>query len=280
MTISTTLRGAIYIDAFLASNLVGGTPCGRPEDIEVQPTTKEVFIAFTDNIAGSDGFPDSRIFQVAKLSADAAAQQPSGGIYKIVEDSADGSGATFTWSKFVLGGEAGAENGAGFANADNLLFDAQDNLWTVTDMPTNRHNGFRTGGNPGERTIDHSATGATDALVGVFGNNWLFFTPTSGPDAGKVVPFAYGPTRCEMTGPTLIDDQLLLAIQHPGENNPIGDGGTTSLSRQIELLNLDGEIFMQQRSVGLGSNFPSNVEGTPDGVPRSCVVGIRRRDET
>lgn len=82
-------QGAVLSDAFLAANLVGGTPTARPEDIEVHPTTKEVFIAYTDGAPGNDGYPDSRIFQVAKLSTDAKATQQSGGLYKIIEDSAD-----------------------------------------------------------------------------------------------------------------------------------------------------------------------------------------------
>jgi secreted PhoX family phosphatase len=41
-----TTQGAILCDAFLAANLIGGTPTARPEDIEVHPTTKEVFIAY------------------------------------------------------------------------------------------------------------------------------------------------------------------------------------------------------------------------------------------
>ena len=29
--------GAVLVDAFLAGNLIGGTPCARPEDIEINP---------------------------------------------------------------------------------------------------------------------------------------------------------------------------------------------------------------------------------------------------
>ena len=79
-------------DAFLAANFAGGTPCGRPEDIQVHPRSQHVFIAMTDGIAGSDGYPDSRIFQVGKYTAGIAAKQPPGGLYRIVEDSADGPG--------------------------------------------------------------------------------------------------------------------------------------------------------------------------------------------
>ena len=79
-------------DAFLAANFAGGTPCGRPEDIQVHPRSQHVFIAMTGGIAGSDGYPDSRIFQVGKYTAGIAAKQPPGGLYRIVEDSADGAG--------------------------------------------------------------------------------------------------------------------------------------------------------------------------------------------
>ena len=49
----------------------------------------------------------------------------------------------------------------------------------------------------------------------------MFYVPIDGPDAGKVVPFGYGPPRCEMTGPTFVGDTLILAVQHPGEDSPI-----------------------------------------------------------
>ncbi|MBC6421239.1 MAG: PhoX family phosphatase [Hormoscilla sp. SP12CHS1] len=269
-------QGALLVDAFLAANLVGATPTARPEDLEVHPTTKEVFIAYTDNTPGGDGYPDSRIFQVGKFSAAVNATQQSGGLYKIMENSADGTGNSFRWKRFLQGGEAGAVLGAGFANVDNLGFDNFDNVWGVTDMSTSRHNGFRTGVDPEERMIDHSETGDVNELVGVFGNNWLFYIPTSGQDAGAVIPFAYGPVRCEMTGPTFVGDTLILAVQHPGESVPIGDG--TQLNRDIEMLNLNGRVFNQTRTVPRGSNWPSNIEGDADGPPLPTVIGIKRKD--
>ena len=39
--------GAALMDAYRAANAVGGTPSGRPEDIEVHPADGSVFIAFT-----------------------------------------------------------------------------------------------------------------------------------------------------------------------------------------------------------------------------------------
>ncbi|HLO86964.1 MAG TPA: PhoX family phosphatase [Nostocaceae cyanobacterium] len=279
-----TSQGAVLCDAFLAANLIGGTPTARPEDIEIHPTTKEVFISYTDGAPGGDGYPDSRIFQVAKLSTAANATQQSGGVYKIIESSADGTGTTFTWQKLAQGGEAGSTGGAGFGNIDNLVFDNQGNVWGVTDMSTETHNGFGLGAAATPTTINHSSSGNVSTFTGVFGNNWLFYIPTSGADAGKVIPFAHGPVRCEMTGPTFLGDTLVISVQHPGENCPINDG--TILSRSIEILDLNGTTFNQTRTVPRGSSWPSNIpatdggKGQSTGVPRPCVIGIRRKNST
>ncbi len=269
-----TSQGAVLVDAFLAANLIGGTPTARPEDLEVNPTTKEVFIAYTDGAPGSDGYPDSRIFNVAKYTAALNSGQQSGGIYKIIEDSSDGAGSTFRWQRFAQGGEAGAVAGAGFASVDNLDFDTQGNIWGVTDMSTSTHNGFDVGAAGKPTTIDHKNTGNVSDFTGVFGNNWLFYIPTVGPNAGSVIPFAHGPNRCELTGPTFIGDTLLLAVQHPGEQCPIDDG--TVLSRQIEMLDLNGAVFNQTRTVSRGSLWPSNISNDSRRSPMPSVIGIRR----
>ena len=97
------------------------------------------------------------------------------------------------------------------------------NLWCVSDItPTNLHNGFGEGAMPAPVTIDHRQTGNVANLVGVFGNNMLFTIPLNGHDAGALLPFAYGPVRCEMTGPTFVGDQLIISVQHPSEDVPIG----------------------------------------------------------
>jgi secreted PhoX family phosphatase len=284
-------QGAVLVDAFIAANLIGGTPTARPEDIEINPRNpREVFIAYTDGAAGSDGYPDSRIFVVSKYSEAVTAGQPSGELIKIIEDSEDGSGTTFRWERFVKGGEAGAEPGDGFANVDNLAFDNQGNIWGVTDMSTSAHNGFNVGAAAEVLDIEHTVVGSnspsvidsnknveTSNLVGVFGNNWLFLVPTTGEDAGELVPFAYGPPRCEMTGPYFVgNDTLIIAVQHPGEDCPYTPQVT--LSREIEMLNLDGTLFKQKRTLPRGSNWPSNIEGKPQGAPRPSVIGIRRKD--
>lgn len=212
--------------------------------------------------------------------------QPSGGLYKIIEETDDGSSLSFRWERFKQGGEDGAEYGTGFANVDNLAFDQDGHLWGVTDMSTGLHNGFGLGASATPIAIDHAAANPDQAanLVGVFGANWMFTVPLDGPDAGLLIPFAYGPPRCEMTGPTFAGDTLILSVQHPSEDVPINDGTPAStLSRQIELLDLSGGLFNQQRTLPRGSNWPSNLPvadggaGDPLGPPRPSVIGIRRR---
>lgn len=270
-------HGALLCDAFHAGNLVGGTPTARPEDIEVNPRNpREVFIAFTDGAPGGDGYPDSRIFQVAKLTGAVNATQQPGGLYKIVEDSHDGSGLTFHWTKLEQGGEAGADGCDGFAAIDNMVFDDRRNVWLVTDMSTGQHNGFTDGLPNNETTINHTAIGDVSAFIGVFGNNWLFYIPTSGKSAGVVVPFAYGPTRCEMTGPTFVGDTLIVSVQHPGEDCDFQLAPPT-LTRNIEMLDLNGTLFTQSRTVTRSSHWPSNMDGKLDGPPYPCVIAIQRK---
>ena len=278
--------GAILVDAFLAGNLAGGTPTARPEDLEVNPhNRREVFISYTDGAPGGDGYPDSRVFVVGKYTPEVDDTQQFGGLYKIREDSHNGAGSTFRWERFQQGGEAGAEDGDGFANLDNLAFDEDGNVWGVTDMSTGLHNGLGVVYEgptlqPTQLVIDHTATGsAAGNLVGTFGTNWIFYVPVRGRHAGVVHPFGYGPPRCEMTGPTFVGDTLLLSVQHPSEDSPInGDpaaGGPAAsiVTRPIEMLDLQGGLYSQVRTLPRGSNWPNDGPAEP---PRPSVIGIRR----
>jgi secreted PhoX family phosphatase len=281
-----TGQGAILVDAFLAGNLAGGTPTGRPEDVEVSPHNgREVFISYTDGAPGSDGYPDSRVFVVGKYTPAVDDSQQFGGLYKIREDSHDSSGTTFRWERFQQSGESGADDGRGFANLDNLAFDEDGNVWGVTDMTTSLHNGLAVVYEgptlqPTQVVIDHSATGSSAGnLVGTFGTNWIFYVPVRGRAAGVVHPFGYGPPRCEMTGPTFVGDTLFLSVQHPSEDSPInGDpnaGGVpaSTVTRPIEMLDLAGGLYQQVRTVPRGSNWPNDRPAEP---PKPSVIGIRR----
>ncbi|WP_208346128.1 alkaline phosphatase PhoX, partial [Aetokthonos hydrillicola] len=175
---------------------------------------------------------------VSKYTSEFNATQHFCGLYKIIEDSPNGTGTTCRWQRFAQSGEAGAELGAGFALSDNLVFDNQENLWVVIDIPSETYNGFNVGAAGTANVVDHRQTGNVANLLGTFGNSWMFFIPTQGPNAGNLIPFGHGPMRCELTGPTFVGDTLIVSVQHPGEDCPINDG--TILSRDIEILDLDG----------------------------------------
>ena len=68
---------------------------------------------------------------------------------------------------------------------------------------------------------------------------------------------------------------MIIAVQHPGEDSPIGDG--TILSRGVEMLKLYGSLFTQTRSVPRGSNWPDRITGDPANLPRPATIGIQRK---
>ena len=175
--------GAIVTDAFQASNLIGATPTGRPEDIEIHPFDRSVYIAFTaEATAPGHLFPNVH-----------------GEIWRL-EEEGDGTGTRFTWMRWKAGGPNDpAQAGRVFAAPDNLSFDPAGNLWVVCDIRTAALN--------------------ADPRYTAFQNNGMFFIPTSGPEAGIAAQFASAPCEAELTGPSWTPDRqtLFLAVQHPGE---------------------------------------------------------------
>src|SRR5690606_34208366 len=89
-----------------------------------------------------------------------------------------------------FGGQAASEDLSAFASPDNLGFDADGNLWIVTD-------GVQPGGN----------------------NDGCFVCPTTGPERGRVRQFLSGPIGAEVCGCEFAPDgeTLFLTMQHPGE---------------------------------------------------------------
>jgi secreted PhoX family phosphatase len=186
--------GAIVTDAFRASNLIGASPSGRPEDIEIHPLDGSVYIAFTAGAtAPGHLFPN-----------------PYGEIWRIVEES-DGTGTRFTWMRWKAGGP-NDERRAGqvMAAPDNLAFDPAGNLWVITDIT--------------------SASLNANERYTAFRNNGMFFVPTSGPDAGAAIQFASAPCEAELTGPSWTPgrETMFLSVQHPGEAFGIRGGAVTA----------------------------------------------------
>ena len=164
----------VLADIRAAALLLRATPMDRPEDIEIHPKDGSIFIALTNN-TGHGNF--------------------HGQIVRLVETDSNYTSETFEWSVFAVGGPQ-----SGFSSPDNLIFDAEGNLWMVTDISSSRHN---------------------KGIYKFQANNGLFFFRTEGPFAGIAYQFASGPVHCEMTGPAWTPDgkTLFLSVQHPGEES-------------------------------------------------------------
>ena len=258
-------QGAILIDAHFAANAAGATNTGRPEDTMVD-SDGALYITFTSGGPGGDGGPDNIIFQ----GPNGETPYEHGWIMKLLEDGNDPAAMTFRWQMIALGGEP-ADGGWGFSNPDNLEIDANGNLWMVTDMSTSKHN-FEVASR-----IDAVGNPVSQSnLRGLFGNNSIWFIPTSGADAGETYMFGYGPMECEMTGPFFTQDQttLFMSAQHPGETYGRREN-MASETRQFAMKTTDGQEFMQSRKVPIGSNWPGKA--TTD-FPKPSVVAIRRLD--
>ena len=98
----------VLIHAREAGRLVGATHCDRPEDIEIQPETNNVFVTLTNN-------KDKGNYH--------------GSILKIEETNNDPLSLSFKASDFAVGGDE-----SGFSCPDNIVFDRSGNLWMVSDI--------------------------------------------------------------------------------------------------------------------------------------------------
>jgi hypothetical protein len=173
-----TSQADVVADARASALALRATPMDRPEDIEVHPLDGSVFIALT-NSTGHGNF--------------------HGQIVRLYETDNNPASETFSWDIFATGGPQ-----SGFSSPDNLVFDAEGNLWMVTDISSSRLN---------------------KGIYTFQGNNGLFFFRTEGPHAGIAYQFASGPVECEMTGPSWTPDgkTLFLSVQHPGEESASAD---------------------------------------------------------
>ncbi len=253
-------QGAILIDAHYAANAAGATCTARPEDTEIAPNG-DLYISFTSGSPGDDGGPDSRVFKGPKGEV----SYEYGWVMRLTEDSNDPAANTFKWEMLATGGEL-ASGGMGFANPDNLLLDKGGNVWMVTDVSTSKLNNAVK-----NRTDDK---GKTANISGLFGNNTIWYIPTSGENAGQAFLFGIGPMECETTGPCFTPDEqtMFLSIQHPGEANGTRLKGASE-NRDYLVYSTTGEEFAQTRQVPIGSNWPDK---SPDAPPKPAVIYVTK----
>jgi secreted PhoX family phosphatase len=252
----------ILLDAYAMANAVGGTPCARPEDVEVHPHDQSVYIAFTDFTGRKIGSPDMRIFPDSR--GDTSRQY--GAIYRLVEERNDPGAVRFVWGKWCASGEV-ADGASGFASADNMAFSPKGELFVMCDIGTDALN-F-----PVSREGD-TAPGKRK-FAGIFGNNSIFRMDQHSDGFIQPVVFATAPMEAELTGLSFVPggDTMVLSVQHPGEFR--GRRVNAELDeRAVKLALGDGTIIEQRRTVPTGSNFPSGKIGDH---PRPAVVSIRRK---
>lgn len=187
----------ILVDVRRAANVVGATRMDRPEDVEINPVNKKVYIALTNNTSRTAEQVDA---------ANPRASNTFGHVIELTETDDDHTATTFDWNIFILAGDPNDESTyfAGYDKSkvslmscpDTITFDMDGNLWIGTD------------GQPG--TIDF--------------NDGLFAVPVDGADRGYLRQFFSGIPGCEVCGPEFTADNttLFAAIQHPG------DGGTVA----------------------------------------------------
>lgn len=195
-----------------AAKIAGGTPLARPEDVEVHPVTGDIYVALTSWQPGA-----------LDTSRPAYFKDMAGAVARAREAGGDAGALEFTWDVFVPGGRD-----TGLVWPDNLAFTEGNRLLVTTDYSVKR-------------------IPVADSTQSIFGNNFLMFVPTTGPDAGKVRRLAVCPRGAEFCSPTLSPDkrEIWVNVQHPGDD---------SSEKEIT------------------SHWPDGGEATP----RSALAAIRR----
>ena len=187
----------VMIYTRIAADLLKATPMDRPEDVEANPVTGNVYVMLTNNTRRTEQ-------QVNR--ANPLARNAHGHVIEITPKDGEHASTEGTWSIFIAGGKPGIDPGARYHRAtsengwlscvDNCAFDSKGRIWIATDgAPT--------------------AAGIADGLYGA---------DTAGYGRGLTRCFFQAPTGAEVCGPILTPDDgtVFLAIQHPGE-----DAGST-----------------------------------------------------
>lgn len=185
----------VLIETRRAGDVVGATPMDRPEDIEVNPRTGEIYVSLAKNklrekTNAANPRKNNKLGHMLRLTPPDREGKP------------DHGAESYLWEIFLKAGDPGkkeddayykgkmSENGW-LTNPDNLAFDPEGRLWITTD------------GQP--ENIDKA--------------NSIYVTETHGAYDGVTKLFFNGPKGCEITGPSFTPDgkTMFVAIQHPSE---------------------------------------------------------------
>jgi uncharacterized protein len=181
-----------------AADALGATPMDRPEDIETNPVTGQVYAIMTknkkmtgDKLNAVNTRPENHYGHIVELI-------PPGGMGK----DADHTAQTFKWDIFVLCGNpkkpehgarfhAATSDDGWFVNPDNLTFDPQGRMYVATD-------------------------GANDFDI----PDGIYAVDTQGPARGLPKLLFTCPHGAEAAGPAFTPDgsTLFVSVQHPAED--------------------------------------------------------------
>jgi uncharacterized protein len=196
----------VVIEARRAGTLVGATPMDRPEDVEPNPLTGNIYVVMTFNERRTAAQVDA---------ANPRAENKWGHIIEIVPPRMNGkpdhAATECDWGFFIVAGDPSKpEQRARYANPpsangwvcapDNVAFDPKGRIWISTD-------------------------GQDDA--GGF-NDSLYCAPTSGARRGATRCFFTAPEGSEVCGPEFTPDgkTLFISVQHPGEGSTFDQPST------------------------------------------------------
>ncbi|ASP39004.1 Tat pathway signal protein [Bacterioplanes sanyensis] len=229
--VSFSNQGDVLINARTAADVVGATPMDRPEWGAVCPRTGMVYFTLTNNTRREDEQTDA---------PNPRANNSTGHIIRWSE----GSGSSFSWDIFLLGGqngdgkvlpntaqEAALDDGNLLSCPDGLWFDDSGLMWIQTDMS-------------GSMLAGSNAAGD-------FGNNQML---AAEPDTGVIKRFLTGPNNCEVTGVVTTPDRrtMFVNLQHPGGDSepgaftshfPANDGFSRPRSTTVVITRKDGGII-------------------------------------
>ena len=189
----------VLIETRRAADLVGATPMDRPEDVEVNPVTGQLFITLTRN-------DDRGLDTTGKLHR--RAPDPYGLVLELSpplkNGQADHAAEMFFWEIFLEGGDPLNTTHKAYyphfvsqhgwlTNPDNVAFDAQGRIWICTD------------GQPKAIKL----------------NDGIYAADTVGKGRGETKLFLTVPTGAEVTGPSFTPDctTLFVSVQHPGDTD-------------------------------------------------------------
>ena len=187
-------QGDVLIETRRAADFLGATPMDRPEDVEENPVTHNVFVVLTKNLVRSKARTDP---------SNPRPENAHGHIIELeipqVDGKPDHAATEHRWNVFLLAGRLEEDQGwyqeqkpdTWLSCPDNIAFDKKGRLWIATD-------GLR------------KSSGIVDGA---------YVCEVDGPRRALTKQFFQAPTGSELCGPCFTPDNttLFVGVQHPGE---------------------------------------------------------------